>query len=157
LRKNLGDALADELITIAKQIPAIPDAPANWLNRLTAIPEIDTGEAQLLAFTAQHDVLFLTGDKRALRALKTIPDFITAVAEKVITPEAVLLSLCTSRGDDLIRRQIQPALHLDKTLQVCFSAGNRSPREALTSYIRADEIDLAPLLLWCPQGWSRSA
>ena len=65
--------------------------------------------------------------------------------------EAILLALCDQLGPDEVRRRVRPLVGSDKVVQVCFSAGNPDPGEALGSYYRDLAIDLAPLVLWNPR------
>ncbi|MDP2815587.1 MAG: hypothetical protein Q8O19_02780, partial [Rectinemataceae bacterium] len=76
--------------------------------------------------------------------------FTSALEHRVIVIESVLLALCLRLGDEPVRRLMDPLRTIDKTLMVCFSPGNPSPREALQSYYNALAAEVHPLLLWKP-------
>ncbi len=94
----------------------------------------------------------MSGDKRALKALKSIGDFTPALEKRVVVMEAVLLALCDSIGQEEMRRRVAPLGFVDRMVDVCFSSGNPDPSTALLSYFRALEGELAPLRLWNPRG-----
>lgn len=97
----------------------------------------------------------MSGDKRALRALKDIGGFADALAGRIVVLEAIFISLCDHLGQDEMRRRIQPVRSSDRMLQVCFSDGNQDPREALLSYYNSLVTELDPLVLWDPQAGGR--
>jgi hypothetical protein len=150
LRKTLGDAAADSLIPLANAMPILPQSDAAWLDRLTHVSAIDPGEAQLFAVAAKHEFLVLSGDKRALLALKDIHGFPLALQGRIAVIEAVLLALCKSLGPEILRQRLQPVLKLDKMIGICFSPGNSNPPEALESYYKSMSADVVPLELWKP-------
>jgi hypothetical protein len=154
LRRKLGDELADQLKPRAASLSVVSDAPSHWLDQLVGISGIDAGEAQLFALAAESEILVLTGDRRALRALKDVPRVVEALKSKVVIPTAALFGLCSAIGEEELRRKMEPALHLDRVLEVCFSKNNLEPLKAVVSYLRADCSELAPLAVWRPQGWS---
>jgi len=152
LRKLYGGPACDALIPIANAILLVPQPSVIWLEKLTAIEAIDPGEAQIFAVAAEQGQPFLSGDKRALNALKGVDDFIPALDGRVVVMEAVLLALCDRLGQEEMRQRVAPLAAVDRMLEVCFSKGNPDPSTALMSYYRALEIELAPLKLWNPRG-----
>ena len=150
LARRLGAGLCAQLLPLAEGIGAVSVAPAAYVDQLSGLTAVDPGEAQLLAHVAVSGDLLLTGDKRALRAVKDVPGLIAPLAGKIVLPEAILLALCIQRGDDQIRTAMAPALALDTMLRTCFSAGNPTPRDGLASYFRSAVHDLDPLVLWSP-------
>ncbi len=150
LHKAYGDECAEALISLAETIPAAPEAPRTWLDRMVSIHDVDPGEAHLLAVAASSDALLLTGDKRALSAIRLLPGFAAALRGKLVLLEIVLLILCDRLGDEAVRAAVGGANVSDVMLQVCFSSANSSPRDGLQSYVSDSRGDLAPLDLWTP-------
>jgi hypothetical protein len=151
LRKKYGDQIGDELIPIANSIPVIEQPETQWLDRLTPVQNIDPGEAQLFALAAEKRLAVITGDKRALRALKDIPGFADALAGRVVVLEAILIVLCARLGPTVVSARVQPLITHDSMIRVCFSPSNPDPEDALLSYYQNLEIELDPLVLWHPQ------
>jgi len=152
LRELYGGPACDTLIPVANAISLVPQPSATWLNKLTAVEAIDPGEGQIFAVAAEQGYPFLSGDKRALKALKGIGDFVPALEKRVVVMEAVLLALCDSMGQEEVRSRVVPLCLVDRVVDVCFSRGNTDPSTALLSYFRALEGELAPLRLWNPRG-----
>ena len=151
LRKLYGGFACDALIPVANAIPLVPQPSVTWLEKLTAVEAIDPGEAQIFAVAAEHGQPFLSGDKRALNALKGVDDFILALNGRVVVMEAVLLALCDRIGLEEIRQRVAPLIAVDRTVAVCFSGENPNPLEALVSYFEDIATKLAPLQLWNPR------
>ena len=150
LRRLFGDSNCDGLIATAESM-TVPLAPSiAWLDKLAGVDKIDIGEAQLFAAAAETSIIVITGDKRALRAVAGVPDVAEALAGRVVTLEAVLLALCAQLGDEKIRGAVVPLATTDKTVQMCFSAGNSDPRGALQSYFGSLKREVDPLRLWEP-------
>lgn len=126
--------------------------PGNmWLDKLIGVEAIDTGEIQLFAAAAESNTILLTGDKRALQALKGLPDFPRALDGKIATLEAILLTLCQQIGTEEVRRRILPLTTSDKVAEICFSQNNPDPPQCLQSYYGQLAGDLTPLNLWKPK------
>ena len=70
LRARYGSQACDALMPIADTMPVVELSNSLYLDQLVAIPEIDPGEAQLLAKMAETELHLITGDERSLRALK---------------------------------------------------------------------------------------
>lgn len=151
LRSRYGDAVSDALIPLADAVPSMPAANAEWLDKFAGIPEIDPGEAQLFALAAQGQLIAASGDKRALRAIKDIPEVCDALAGRLVVLEAVLIRLCDEHGVSAIRARIDPIRAVDTVIQVCFSSGSPDPVSGLLSYYDSLTRELAPLELWKPR------
>lgn len=67
------------LSAIASSIPAVDTPSERWLGSLASATDIGPGEAQLFAKAAEDRMVVMTGDKRAVRALSTIPDLSRAL------------------------------------------------------------------------------
>lgn len=151
LRKLFGDSACDALIPAANSMPVMPEPNVTWLEKLTSIEEIDPGEVQIFAIAGESGLLFWSGDKRALRALKGIENFISPLEGKVVVLEGIMLALCARFGQEKIRQRVAPLAVVDRMVDVCFSSGNPDPSNALLSYYEALEIELSPLKLWDPR------
>jgi hypothetical protein len=147
---NYGSAECERLVPLAEAISAIPSADIEWLGRLATVSDIDPGEAQLLAFAAQHTLLLLTGDKRALRAVRNVQGYPDALRRRVVVLEAALIELCARLGEVEVGRRIAGLKAKDPMLSVCFSSDNRHPTVALKSYCTSLAAEVHPLLLWEP-------
>jgi hypothetical protein len=148
LPKRYGAKACEALIESAERM--IPIAPVDQakLQPFVAMTDIDPGEAQLLASVADSDSLLMSGDKRALRALKNSTDLVRALAGRVITLEAVLLAVAERVPIDELRRRASLMAPFDQTIKVCFSPGNDDPLSGLRSYLASLEADVHPLSLW---------
>ena len=152
LRNLFGGPACDALIPVANTIAVMPDPSVVWIEKLMGVEAIDPGEAQIFSVAAERGYPFLSGDKRALRALKGIGDFIPVLNGRVVVIEAILLALCDGLGQEEVGQRMVPLAAVDRMVEVCFSSGNRDPSTALLSYFRAFEDQLAPLRLWNPRG-----
>ncbi len=152
LRRQFGADVCDAMVPVAEAVPVVPDPSALWLDKLIPVAGIDIGEAQLFAAAAEVGLLVMSGDKRALRALRSVAGVPEVLAERIVVHEAVLLALCDSLGADAVRKRVTPIVGVDKMVQVCFSSTNANPAEALLSYYDSLAAELAPLVLWNPRG-----
>lgn len=151
LRNLYGATYCDGLLSTVEAVPPLPRPGDLWLDRLAHVPAIDPGEALLFASAAECSHLVLTGDKRALRALVTVPGFPEALSGRIVVLEAVLLGLCDRHGSELIRQRVEPLAASDTVIEVCFSSGNPDPQVAILSYFTALATEVAPLALWNPR------
>jgi len=156
LRKHLGEAVCDTLLPIAESMPVMRQPSPDWLDKLIPIEGIDVGEAQLFAAAAESSLLVVSGDKRALRALKGVDGFASALAGRIVVLEAILLVLLDHLGAEVLRKRVEPIARIDRVVQVCFSSGNLSPRDALISYYESLAAELDPLVLWDPRAGGAS-
>jgi hypothetical protein len=160
INKTYGSAACDALVPIAMSMQVAPPASTAWLDPLIGIPKIDPGEAQLFACAAAGSLLIVTGDKKALVALAAVGGFADALAGRIVTLEALLLTLCDRLGVEAVRAAVQPLLSVavgERTVKICFSPANLDPQEALVSYFNALKSEVRPLLLWEPLSAAASA
>lgn len=148
--KRCGSPACNALVPVAMEMPIAPAADDKWLQPLVGVASIDAGEAQLLALTAQHAFVLLSGDKRALRSVATVGLIVPALEGKIVTFEAILLVLCERLGLPAVRKALQPLAEIDQTVKVCFSPGNVDPVAALKSYQGSLQQEVAPMNLWKP-------
>jgi hypothetical protein len=150
LPRRYGKKACEDLISIAESMPVVPEPSVEWLDKMTPIDVIDPGEARILAAAAEFALAIVSGDKRALRAVKDAEGLAPALAGRVSVLEAILLGLCERLGHEDVRGRVAPLMALDKTVDICFSPGVANPPEALMSYYRSIAADVAPLVLWAP-------
>lgn len=150
LPRSYGEAACRALVPLAVGMTAVSATSGPWLERLSPIPDIDPGEAILFSTAAETGLPIITGDLRALGAVKSVDGFSDALAGRVVVPEALLLGLCSPLSLDSLRASLEPLRGKDRMLDVCFSPENRDPKKALRSYLRARRSELAPLVLWDP-------
>ncbi len=148
LRRRFGDTACDALLPVATAMPEAPAASAVSLDLLRGVPDVDPGEAQLLALVAERGDYLVTGDKRALRSVTFLPAFPQRLAGKVVLPEALLHELCCRKGEAFVRTRVSTVLEVDTMLQVCFSAGNPDAKTALKAYVEESRRELRVLALW---------
>ena len=150
LRRKFGDDACGALAHLAEGTPLAIQPSEAWLNPLVSAPAIDPGEAQLLAASAEHGVMLLTGDKRALHGVREIPGYAEALDGRIVVLEAILAELCTMLGSSSVRSRIQPLMEVDIAVRVCFSGTSTDPLVALRSYYEDLAVNLEPLNLWRP-------
>jgi hypothetical protein len=151
LRTSFGAGACDAMLAVAEAVPNVPQPGETWLDRLTPVPAIDPGEAQLFALAAERRLLIVSGDKRALRALRTVAGFPAALAGRIVVVEALIFALCDRVGLEVVRERVQPLMASDRVVQVCFSDRRTDPRAALRSYLDSLEAEVRPLVLWKPE------
>lgn len=148
LHGTYGAAVCERLIPVAESMPPVQQASTPWLEQLAPIPAIDPGEAILFATAADLQLPILSGDLRALRALKRLDRFPEALSGRIVLVEAVLLALCGELGAAAVRDRVEPVRQTDTVIRVCFSPGVQDPEQGLRSYLRNRKSELAPLVLW---------
>ena len=151
LRKVFGPEACGALLPVANEMPVAIQPSDVWLDRLTPVRAIDPGEAQIFASGAEAGLFVVSGDKRALRALKDVAGFANALSGRIVVLEAILLALCDRLGLDEVLNRIQALVAFDTVVKVSFSTGNQDPRDALLSYYRDLAAKLDPLVLWNPR------
>ena len=150
LVQHYGAITCSALAPLADDMAAIPRAKDATLEPLVAIDAIDPGEAQLFAVAKELDLMILSGDKRALHALKHVPDFSRALSGRIVVLETVLLALLEKLGTDILRRRVAPLIPRDVMAKSCFSSHSVNPSECLHSYYRHLAKGVHPLRLWAP-------
>lgn len=118
-------------------------ADPDLLDELNVIPNIDAGEALLLAVGAtNNEILVITGDKRSLAALcshGSVAEVSNALAGRVISVE-VLFFMLIERQFALIQERVRAKPDVDTTLKIVFGVtfpvDYESARQGLDSYIR---------------------
>lgn len=150
LLTQYGEEACTSLRRIARRIPEIVQPGDGWLEPLTQIHDLDVGETQLFAAAAEYGLTVLSGDKRALRALKGVTTFHSALSGRIVVLDAVLIALCDHLGPEEVRQRVQPLTATDHLFRVCFSNPTSDPRACLRSYFDRLAAEVAPLVLWIP-------
>ncbi len=156
LSMAIGPDISDELILLANGVPIVVNPGEAWLDKLTPVQAIDPGEALIFAAAAETAAMVLSGDKRALRALRDVDGFTDALKGRIVVLEAILLALCDQLGLEEVRRRVEPIVAMDKVIQICFSTDNPNPPAALSSYFDSLCAELDPLILWDPRRGGRT-
>jgi len=151
LRKIHGGDACDALAAVAESLPVLPQPSDEWLDRLVPVEDVDVGEAQILAAAAEFSLVVVSGDKRALRAVKDVDGFAAALAGRIVVLEAVLLALLDRLGVETLRARIRSISTADAVVRVCFSSDAEDSRAALVSYFESLVAELHPLALWDPR------
>jgi hypothetical protein len=148
LRIHYGDGHADKILAYVSQMQIAPAPETSVADLFVGLHEVDPGEALLLATSIERGLPVITGDKRALATVSTVPGLCARLDGRIAAIEQVCLGLCIKHGDESIRQRMAAVLPFDKTLRVCFAEGNPNPVVALESYLRSLERDVSPLRLW---------
>lgn len=151
LVRKFGSEACRAMLTDATVMPLLPKPSDSWLELLTPINAIDPGEAQIIAAAAAEPALMiLTGDKRALLALKNVVGAADVFSGRIVTLEAILLALCDSLGGEEVRRRVAALMSLDVMVSICFSETNQDPKSCLLSYYDDLVTKLGALIPWNP-------
>ena len=156
LRQVYGPDSCDTLLALTEAVPVFSTPLNDWLERLAGIPSIDPGEVQIFATAAEKRLFVLTGDKRALLALKDVPMLPAELSRRIATLEAVLLALCHQLGASILHRRLAPLAAYDTMTRICLSSGEAELCSALRSYYRDLVKEVNPLELWDPGAGGRT-
>ena len=151
LPNRYGAGACDALVTLSEAMPPVQPPGALWVDALTPISAVDPGEVQLFAAAAEFGLMVVSGDKRALRAMKNVVGLSEALAGRIVVLEAILLALCERLGPEELRRRVVSVAASDTMLNTCFSPQNLDLSGGLLSYYSHIVADAAPLVLWNPQ------
>lgn len=150
LRRRYGEDACESMLQVASTLPRVTQPSATWLDPLTPVQMIDPGEALIFAAAAESGAMIVSGDKRALEALKDFQAHRDALAGRIVVLEALLLKLCRDLGTNLVRQRVRPLVALDRVVGVCFSSQGSEPVEGLRSYFMDLQTRVSPLTLWDP-------
>lgn len=153
LVRRYGPQVCNDLRTVADEMGIVSTHDAELF---AGIEHIDPGEAQLFATAIEaDDCKVITGDKRAIRALQGLQSVHAVLAERIVTQEAILYTLCQQRGIDQVRQRVASVAAYDTVISACFSEGEPDPRVGLQSYFNHLVDQVQPLALWNP--WNPTA
>jgi hypothetical protein len=151
LRLRYGAEACDSMLQIAQQLPSIPEPSSSvWLDPLVQYQAIDPGEALIFATAAESGARIVSGDKRALEALKDLALHRDRLEGRIVVLEALLLKLCRDLGTEMVRQRVRPLEGLDRVVRICFSQGSE-PEQGLRSYFEDLQRAVSPLVLWDPR------
>lgn len=112
-----------------ERMSPISEPNVDLLEALSASSQIDAGEALLLALTADDpNAYFLTGDKRALKAVSQL-DIASSFAGRVIIVEQILWRCLQTKGHEWLLENVCPYKSIDKAISIIL--GSRCDADAL--------------------------
>lgn len=151
LRHQYGGEACDSMLQIAQDLPSIAEPSSSaWLDPLVPLEAINPGEALLFAAAAEEGAMVISGDKRAIKALKELESHRDALAGRIVVLEALLLRLCRDLGTEVVQQRVRPLEGLDTVVRVCFSSQASDPEDGLRSYLEDLQRTVSPLILWDP-------
>ena len=151
LLRRYGRDACSALIPLAEKMPVCPQPHDSSVEPFALNEAIDPGEVQLFSAAAEFDLMVISGDKRAIRALKHVTAVRAALAGRIVVLEGILLTLCEQLGPEGLRRRVAPLSAHDTAIAVCFSPGSSDSRDALRSYYESVVAGVHPFLLWNPE------
>lgn len=119
----------------------LPQPEPALLTKFQDVAGIDAGEAVMLArLIEDQEALFLTGDKRALRAVAAMDGIVrVSIAERVVPVECVIKCVLDAYGIDELRARTCTWKEIDKAVSIVMGSrcdrAETSVREGLASYI----------------------
>ena len=126
------DRAMDRLAAMVAATPVIPDGlvgssrSSAVLVDVDGIPDIDPGEALLLAIIAQASdpTILISGDKRFFGALRQQrPRLWAVVAGKLLSFEGCLNAIVAAQGPAFVIERVRPVGACDSTLQIALGSG----------------------------------
>ena len=130
----------------------LPEPKPEKLMCAIDVPQIDPGEAVLLSITADDPTgYFLTGDKRALKALSRL-DCVTPLIGRILTVEQILFLCIEKMGHTWFMKNVCPYRHIDKAVYMitgsqCLGT-ETSVKAGLFSYINEISALCDPSLIY---------
>lgn len=147
---------AHAVVHAVDQFSELPQPDIELLSQFQDIAGIDSGEAVMLArLIEDQKAIFLTGDKRALRAIAAMDENVrTAIAERVLPVECVIKCVLETYGIDELRARVCVWKNVDKAVSIVMGSrcdvGEASVREGLASYLgELKGLCLPPLIRAC--------
>lgn len=111
-------AAAELVLESMEQMAELGEPESETLDAFALIPQIDVGEAILLALVAADPVAcLLTGDKKALKAL-AVHDCSSTVAGRVITLEQFMLFCLEKKGEEWFKKHVCPFKEIDTSIRL---------------------------------------
>ena len=132
---------AKAVVSTVEAFAVLPQPDPALLAQFQDIAGIDSGEAVMLArLIEDSSTLFLTGDKRALRAVAAMDDRVRAsIAERVVPVECVIKCVLDAFGIDELRARVCTWKDVDKAIAIVMGSrcdqAEASVREGLASYL----------------------
>lgn len=132
---------AKAVVSAVENFGELPQPDPALLNQFQDIAGIDSGEAVMLARLIEDpNAFFLTGDKRALRAVAAMREQVRAsIAERVIPVECVIKCVLDVFGIEELRARVCTWKDVDKAVSIVMGSrcdqAEASVREGLASYL----------------------
>ena len=129
------------VVNAVENFGELPQPDPALLNQFQDIVGIDAGEAVMLARLIEDpNTFFLTGDKRALRAVAAMNDQVRAtIAERVVPVECIIKCVLDAFGINELRARVCKWKEIDKAVAIVMGSrcdqGESSVREGLDSYL----------------------
>ncbi|MCC5875502.1 MAG: hypothetical protein JJU11_04710 [Candidatus Sumerlaeia bacterium] len=155
LTKRYGEEALKRAHEFVDTIPLVKQGSQEEKGLLDSIEGIDAGEGEIISGTLeQPEFYFMTGDKRALRAIHQAGDRIPTIRKRltgrVIILEQVTLMMINKIGFELVREKIITRLDVDVAMRSTFGGGMATTeercREALEMYINQARKETGDLL-----------
>lgn len=107
------------------------------LTSLSEIPNIDEGEALMIASAIEiGDVFLFSGDKKAIRALTSDEVISKKLHQRLICLEQLFIEHIHTLGFEYVNSRMNPARECDTVLKIAFSGGNSdSALDTLNYYL----------------------
>ncbi len=151
LQRRYGPDVCGRLLPIVRSMRSVAEPSAASLEPMLGLHGVDPGEAQLFAVCAEAGITIITGDRRAVCALRGVPALVPKISGRIVVLEALLLHLCAVAGAAAVRRKAATVAQYDTMLECCFSPNEPEPERCLRSYFDRLKTDASPLALWSPQ------
>lgn len=132
---------AKTVVSAVEAFGELPQPDPALLTQFQDIAGIDAGEAVMLARLIEDpNALFLTGDKRALRAVAAMNEEVRAsIAERVVPVECVIKCVLDAFGIDELRARVCTWKDIDKAVAVVMGSrcdqAEASVRDGLATYL----------------------
>lgn len=133
---------AQAVVHAVGQYSELPQPNPQLLSQFQDVAGIDSGEAVMLARLIEDPgAIFLTGDKRALRAVAAMDEQVrTVIAGRVLPVECVIKCVLDMYGLEELRARVCAWKKVDKAVAIVMGSrcdqGEASVREGLASYLR---------------------
>lgn len=143
---------AKNVLACLEQMGELPEPQIALFSMFENSQQIDTGEAVLLAL-AMGDTqgYFMTGDKRALRAISQLRDCVDSISGRIIMIEQILLMSLERKGHSWLQENVCPNKNIDKAVSVIMGSrcdcNEENIRSGLGSYIAEIGALCEPTLL----------
>ena len=129
------------ILEFLDDVQEIRDFSAGDVKLLGDVVGIDPGETILLSATSIHtDYLLLTGDKRCLRTLATVPEcrpIADRVQGKVVCFEQAILRLIAHFGFNHVVGKVVGDLYRDTALRAAFGSGMQTSESNAVACLKA--------------------
>ena len=148
---RLGAPAVARILQFLDDVQEIQEFSEDDVKLLDDVVGIDPGETILLSATAIYpNYLLLTGDKRCLKTLATVPEcapIAQRVQGKVVCFEQTILRLIAHFGFNHVLRKVVGELYRDTALRAAFGSGMQTTESNAVACLQAyiDELRRLPV------------